>query len=299
MTARSTLSHVAAFALLASACIPRTSARAQSTDSMLVSPSWLASRLTEPKLVVIHIVGQPKDYDGGHIPGARKVLFSQIAGEHNGLSVELHPVPQLDSVLEAAGVSNDSRIVIYGNPVAVGRLYMTLDYLGLAPRTSVLNGGLGGWKSDGHELSTEVPAVARGTITPHLRSVVVDAQYVNANLRAPKITILDARDPEFYNAAHAMDTMPRQGHVAGALNIPYTSVLNENGTFKSKDALAEMFKTAGVKPGSQVVTYCHIGMQGSLLYLAAKYIGYDARLYDGSYEDWRKRSELPIVTPSK
>ncbi len=295
MISRSIVSCATAAAMLASACVPRMPANAQSADSLLVSPAWLASRLAEPKLVLIHVVGQAKDYDGGHSPGARRLLFSEIAGEHNGLTSELHPVPQLDSALEALGVSNDSRIVIYGGGVSVGRLYMTLDYLGLSARTSVLNGGLAAWKSDGREISIEAPTVARGTITPHLRNVVVDAQYVNANLHSPTVTILDARAPEFYNATHTMDTEPRQGHVATALNIPFTSVLNENGTFKSREALAEMFKTAGVKPGSQVVTYCHIGMQGSLLYLAAKYIGYDVRLYDGSYEDWRKRTELPIA----
>ncbi|MEP6691805.1 MAG: sulfurtransferase [Gemmatimonadaceae bacterium] len=296
MRLRASFSLVAAAAALAG---PTAAHASPAADSMFVSAAWVAAHLNDPKLVVLHVVGRATDYEAGHVPGARMILFSQIAGPHNGLSTELHPVPQLDSALEAAGVSNDSRIIIYGGPVPAARMYMTLDYLGLASRVSVMNGGIAAWKSNGGDVSTETPRVTRGVIRPNLQSVVVEAPYVAANLSSSKVTILDARDPEFYNATHAMDTMPRTGHIASALNIPYTTLTDSTGMFKDKATLAELFRVAGVKPGTQVVTYCHIGMQGSVLYLAARSLGYDARLYDGSYEDWRRKPELPIVGPRK
>ena len=90
--------------------------------------------------------------------------------------------------------------------------------------------------------------------------------------------------------------MPRGGHIPSARNIPFSSLVEDsNNKFKSVAALRELFNAAGVKQGDSVATYCHIGQQASLLYFAARYLGYDAHLYDGSFEDWSHRPELPVV----
>jgi thiosulfate/3-mercaptopyruvate sulfurtransferase len=73
------------------------------------------------------------------------------------------------------------------------------------------------------------------------------------------------------------------------VNIPYKTVIQEDGKLKSVAALQEMFRDAGVKPGDRVVTYCHIGQQASLLYFVARYLGYDTRLYDGSWQEWSQQ----------
>ena len=89
--------------------------------------------------------------------------------------------------------------------------------------------------------------------------------------------------------------MPRGGHIPKAKNIPFSSLVEEgNNRFKSATALRELFSQADVKTGSSVATYCHIGQQASLLYFVARYLGYDAHVYDGSFEDWSSRSELPV-----
>ena len=89
--------------------------------------------------------------------------------------------------------------------------------------------------------------------------------------------------------------MPRGGHIPGAKNIPFSSLVDDTSNkFKSPDALRALFNTAGVKQGDSVATYCHIGQQASLLYFVARYLGYDTHLYDGSFEDWSRRPELPV-----
>ena len=55
-----------------------------------------------------------------------------------------------------------------------------------------------------------------------------------------------------------------------------------------------MFRAAGVMPGETVVTYCRSGMQASFAYFVARYLGYDTKMYDGSFLDWSRRSELPV-----
>jgi thiosulfate/3-mercaptopyruvate sulfurtransferase len=123
--------------------------------------------------------------------------------------------------------------------------------------------------------------------------LIVDASWVSENLGKPNVRILDARAPQFYTGAE-VGRMPRGGHIPNAKNIPFSSLVDDSNKLKSPAVLAELFKAADVQPGKKVATYCHIGQQASLLYFVAKYLGYDAHVYDGSFEDWSNRKELPV-----
>ena len=138
-------------------------------------------------------------------------------------------------------------------------------------------------------------SVHPGSFTPHPnRSVVVDSSWIFANLKNDSVTVIDARLPEYYSGANA-GSMPRAGHIPGAINIPFTSLVDDTNKLKDSAALREMFKTMAVKPGTRIVAYCHIGQQASLVYFVAKCLGYEASLYDGSFEDWSVRRDLPVV----
>jgi thiosulfate/3-mercaptopyruvate sulfurtransferase len=270
------------------------------SNSMLVSTTWLAEHIGERSLVVINI-GPRASYDAGHIPGARFLEMSSIAVSGQPLTLELPPVDKLKSSFEDLGVSDNSRIVIcflanYVTPAT--RVFFTLDYLGLGKQTSLLDGGFEAWHAEGKTVTTDAPVMKRGTITPHPRpELVVDAAWVSANLNKPKVAIVDARAPEFYTGASA-GRMPRAGHIPSAVNIPFSSLADDANKLKDSATLKKIFAEAGISPGKEVVSYCHIGQQASLIYFVAKYLGYDARLYDGSFEDWSKRSELPVVGPA-
>jgi thiosulfate/3-mercaptopyruvate sulfurtransferase len=116
---------------------------------------------------------------------------------------------------------------------------------------------------------------------------------VSANLNKPGVAIVDARASKFYTGAEA-GQMPRAGHIPSAKSIPFDSVVEENNKFKSATVLRGLFDKAGVKAGDSVATYCHIGQQASLLYFIARYLGYESHLYDGSFQDWSQRPELPV-----
>jgi thiosulfate/3-mercaptopyruvate sulfurtransferase len=175
------------------------------------------------------------------------------------------------------------------------RVYFTLDYLGLGDRTSILDGGLPAWRAEGKPVTTEARESKPGKFTPRPNDkLVVDAAWVSANLHRPGVAILDARASKFYTGEEA-GMMPRGGHIPSARSIPFSALVEEsNNRFKSAEALRALFATANVKPGDSVATYCHIGQQASLLYFVARYLGYDAHLYDGSFEDWSHRPELPV-----
>jgi thiosulfate/3-mercaptopyruvate sulfurtransferase len=269
-------------------------------EPMLVTVDWLGDHLNDPSLVLLQI-GEKKDYDKGHIPGAQFLDYENISTPHGqGLMLELPPVEQLVSVFERLGVSNRSHVILYFGTnwvTPTTRVYWTLDYLGLGDRTSILNGGLVAWQATHHPVSKEVKQPAKGSITPAPRKeIVADADWVSSHLNKPAVTIIDARTHEFYNGSQS-DGNPRSGHIPGATNISYLDVIDQdNNKFKSADALKELFRGAGLKPGNLMVSYCHIGQRATVLYFTAKMLGYDAKMYDGSWEDWSHRKDLPIVT---
>jgi thiosulfate/3-mercaptopyruvate sulfurtransferase len=300
------------FALLLVLLLPGTASNAREKtannppgaqrEPMLVTVDWLAGHLSDPDLVLLQI-GNKKDYDKGHIPGAQFLEYESISTPHNhaqGLMLELPPVEQLVSVFERLGVSNRSHIILYFGTDWVSpttRVYWTLDYLGLGDRTSILNGGLVAWQATHHSVSNEVKQPAKGSIAPAPRKeIVADAAWVSSHLRQPGVTIIDARTHEFYDGSQS-DGNPRSGHIPGASNLSYLDVVDQdNNKFKSPEALQELFRAAGLKPGNLMVSYCHIGQRATVLYFTAKMLGYDAKMYDGSWEDWSHRKDLPIVT---
>ena len=254
-------------------------------DSVLVTPAWLASRLADPAVVVIQVDRDSAEYRAGHVPGARFIRLDAIVATRDGLPVELPSLRQLDSVLEAAGVSTESRVVIYGEPLAAARLFFTLDYLGLGGRAALLDGGLSGWQAEVLPVSTEPWQGAPGrldyTAKPEL---VVDAAWVRQRLDDPSIALLDARPAEDFGQ-----------HIPGAANLPWPMLLESpGGSLKDRNVLRQLFRHADVAPSETPVVYCRSGIQASFLYFVARYLGWTPRLYDGSFADWSRRTELPV-----
>ncbi len=186
-------------------------------DSLLVTPEWLDAHLGDSNLVVLQVERDRASYLDGHIPGARLVLLSAITVTRDGLPGELPPLAQLDSVLEAAGVSNGSRIVLYGDPLAAGRLFFTLDYLGLAGRVALLDGGLSAWTSGARPLSRAIPESGGGCFEPRVQpELLVNAAWISRRLGDTSVTLLDARVPGEYSGQVAGDGVTRAGHIPGA-----------------------------------------------------------------------------------
>lgn len=267
-------------------------------ESLIVSTDWLAKHLNDDSLVLLQ-VGDKDEYLAGHIPGAQFIAVADISTPRGaGLALELPSVTQLQTAFEKLGVTSKSRIVVYFGKdwvTPTARVFFTLDYLGLGERTSILDGGLPVWRTEGKSVTNLIKEPKPGHFTPRPNpKLVVDAEWVKANLSKPGVMILDARAQKFYTGAE-VGQMSRGGHIPNAKNIPFSSLVEDpTNKFKGAAALRELFNTAGVKSGDTVATYCHIGQQASLLYFVARYLGYEAHLYDGSFEDWSHRPELPV-----
>ncbi len=265
---------------------------------MLVSGEWLAAHLNDSNVVVL-AVGDEKEYAAGHIPGARFLPYMDTHSMESptGLTVELLPMAELEKNFGRLGVSNNSRVILYFTSkqtiTYTTRTFLTLDAMGMGAQTSMLDGGFGVWKTEGRPVSTEVPKVTPGKLKACPRpEVIADLEYVKSHMKTSDVQILDARLPQFYTGAQ-QPSGQRLGHIPGSTNLPYVSLFDDQGKMKSRDTAAAAFTAAGVTKGKQVVSYCHIGQQATAVYFVARYLGFEARMYDGSWEEWSKHTELP------
>lgn len=267
------------------------------SSGLLVSPADLAAMLTDPAVVVLAVGDRPGDFEAGHVPGARFVHYRQIAVDADGMQSELPHVDSLRRVLTEAGVSERSKVVVYGTPIAATRLFYTLDYLG-HPYVRVLNGGLNAWKANGGTVETGAArAVTAASWTPKANpDRVVSGEWVKERLSTPKMQLLDARpDDEFTGADGGMRGMHAIGHLPGARQLVWNTLLDSSGRFLPDAELKKKFEALFASKQAPLVSYCMVGMRASVTYFVARHLGYDARMYDGSIQDWTTK-KFPTVT---
>jgi thiosulfate/3-mercaptopyruvate sulfurtransferase len=284
----------------------------QSPSGLLVSADELAALLEEPTVVVLAVGNSADDFTAGHVPGARFVLYDDIAPAIDGLQSELPPIETLRRVLANAGISDRSKVIVYGSTIAATRLFFTLDYFG-HPNVRVLNGGLAAWKARGGPLEVRPPIQHRldTELTPKVQAQrVVTADWIKERLSSPtlrqaqgrpeqsrgaKMTLLDARpDAEFTGADGGMNGMHVKGHLPDAQQLVWNTLLDSSGKFLPDAELRKKYEAIGATKGTPLVSYCMIGMRASVTYFVARHLGYDARMYDGSIVDWTRR-KLPAV----
>ena len=282
--------------VLATAICCASTAQAAPWRESLVAPDWAAKHLADKDLVILH-AGDDADYAAGHLPGAQLVKRDGLSvNGPGGLMLEMPTEPELRAQLQRLGISDHSRILVYagtGEIQGATRLMYTLDAAGLGDRASLLDGGLAGWKaSKGATTTVANLPVAPGVLAPlKLEPRAVTAEWVAENAKVFGYKVIDARAPVFYDGLQAgFGASPSlKGHIPGAVSLPFTSVTAADHRLKSPAELRALFAAAGVKPGDKVAVYCHVGQQATAVQFAAREVGIDANLYDGSFQDWAQR----------
>ena len=256
------------------------------TVPAIVTTAWLQQNLNDPNVRVM-FTGSKAVYDRAHVPGARYISHdaAMVMGSNQGL-----PAPaMLASALAEAGAADNTHIVIYGDsPMTTGWLFMAFASIGHAGEVSMLEAGIDAWIAEGRPVSTTAPAPGQGTFTVRSADdVMVDAPWVRARLESPAVRVLDVRTTGEWNA----------GHLPGATLVLWQDLFADLNMQKLKpiDEIRQVFTSAGVQSGQEVVTYCAIGMRASLMYWAARAAGVTARVYVGSFTDWQRNSTNPIV----
>jgi thiosulfate/3-mercaptopyruvate sulfurtransferase len=229
-------------------------------------------------------------------PNAVFVPFSTFSVERDGIPNEFPPADSLAVLLNAAGVRGD-RFVIVADPIPAGRAYAAFDWLGLGERAALLDGGRSAVAATQSPPSDAAALVSsdRQLETRVRDDMIVDARWVHERLGDRDVAIIDARPPAEFTGETPGDGIERPGHIPGARNLFWQDLVasSEDPRLKNEAELRRLFDEAGAAPGRTVVAYCRTGGQAAFLYTVARHLGYDVRLYDGSFIDW-SRTEYPV-----
>jgi thiosulfate/3-mercaptopyruvate sulfurtransferase len=271
-----------------------------SESPVIVSAAWLDQHIKDNGLVILHVSSTRAQYEMGHIPGAR-FLWRDWLIESTPESTFVPPATErITEILENLGISNTSKIVLCasgGNIAPVSRIFATLEYIGMSGRVSILDGGYEDWVAEGGAVSRKTPVIEKVKFIPILKpDVFVPAEFVLKNIGKEHFTVIDARYPRNYSGESGY---PRKGHIPGAVNIPAGKVIDDKDKFLEMDKLRELFVNAGIKPNSDLTVHCFVGQSASMVYVAARQLGYEVHIYDGSFEEWSARDDLPLEVSPK
>lgn len=278
---------------------------------VLVSTEWVAQHGSDDGVRVLEVDEDVLLYEQGHISGALRLDWhTELQRPDIRDFVE---APGFAALMESKGVSNDTTVVLYGDKSNWWAAYALwfLKYNGHGD-VRLMNGGRQKWAAEGRPMIKEVPKVRRGRYQVPYRdaSIRAFAPDVIRHLLAVRDgsgALVDVRSPEEYSGEklhmpeYPQEGALRGGHIPGAISIPWAKAVGEDGTFKPREALEELYGGAGVTAEKRVVAYCRIAERSSHTWFVLKYLlGYpDVRNYDGSWTEWGNMVGVPIAQGSE
>ena len=278
----------------------------RTTTPPLVTVDWARDHLDDPKVRFLEVDVDTGAYETGHLPGA--VGLNWTTQLTDSIRRDLVSREDLQALLRGAGIDDDTTIVLYGdnNNWFAAWAYWQLRYHGI-DNVVLLDGGRKKVEAEDLPLTTDAPANAPGTITvsegtrEELRAY---RDEVVSGIGADGRALVDVRSPEEYRGelaapAHLpQEAAQRKGHIPGAVNVPWSSAVAEDGTFKPVEELRALYGGKGVTPDSEVVAYCRIGERSShTWFVLHELLGYEqVRNYDGSWTEYGSLVGVPIET---
>lgn len=280
---------------------------AKASTPNIVETSWLEANLTAPKVRIIEVSTDPGVYERGHIPGA--VNFRWHTDFVDPVNRDIVQKKRFEELVRSAGISADSTVVLYGdknNWFAAWGVWIFKTYG--AKDVRILNGGRDKWVKEGRALTPVVPSPAKGTFTataadPKLRAFLPDVLKV-AKKQDKATKLVDIRSADEFSGkifapAGFQELAIRAGHVPGAKNVPWGTAVNTDGTFKSIEELRRIYAAQGIDGKTPVITYCRIGERAAhTWFVLSQILGYDVKLYDGSWTEYGNSVGVPIENPA-
>ena len=274
-------------------------------SSVLVDADWAKAHLNDANVRFVEVDVDTTAYEQSHIPGA--VGWNWTSQLSDGIRRDIASREDFSSLLSASAIGPDTTIILYGdnNNWFAAWAYWQLKLFGHRD-VRILNGGRKFWLDNGLPLSTDVPSYTNtGYDLPEpdfaLRAYRDD---ILPRLGDPTLALVDVRSPAEFNgeiiAPPGMsETAQRAGHIPGAASIPWAQTVQEDGTFKSRDELANLYEAKGITSDKDVIAYCRIGERSShSWFVLHELLGYKrVRNYDGSWTEYGSLIGVPIEKP--
>jgi thiosulfate/3-mercaptopyruvate sulfurtransferase len=260
----------------------------------LVSTDWLAEHLGEPGLTIVdsswHMPASGRsgrdEYLASHIPGARFLDIDELSDRSNPAPHMLPSASDFASAMGRLGIGSGDRIVVYDNsPIrTAARGWFMLRHFG-ARQVAILDGGFQKWLAERRPTESGKPPQRHARFDAEERDEVATKEQILAGVASP---LLDARGKARFEGSEA-DPRPgiAAGHIPGAANLPFSSLYDDDGRFRSTEEIRRLFAEAGIDPARPFTASCGSGVTANSLIFAAHLLGNDgARLYDGSWSEW-------------
>jgi thiosulfate/3-mercaptopyruvate sulfurtransferase len=270
---------------------------------VLVSTEWVAAHGNDLGIRLVEVDVDTTAYDQGHIPGA--ISWNWQTELQDALRRDLAEPKAFEELLGKAGVTADTTIVLYGdnNNWFAAWAFWQLKYYG-HDKILLMNGGRKKWLEEKRPLTTDKTAVAAATYKTKAPNTAIRAKREDVFAAVEKKSsahLVDVRSVDEFTgkiiAPPGMtETAQRGGHIPSAANIPWSQAVNEDGTFKSFDALKQLYGSKGISGDKEVIAYCRIGERSSHTWFVLKYLlGFEkVRNYDGSWTEWGNLIGAPI-----
>jgi thiosulfate/3-mercaptopyruvate sulfurtransferase len=271
---------------------------------VLVSTDWVADRLDDTSDVRLVAANEDESlYDDGHVPHA--VPIDWVDELQQEVVRDLVDKDGFATLCEEKGISNDTTVVLYGDQSNWWACYAFWVFTLYGHEdVRLMNGGRQKWIAEDRPLSTAAPAHPEGDYTATEQDLSIRAfrDQVLRHVQAGG-ALVDVRSPEEYRGEvrflpeYPDESTLRAGHIPGASNVPWEQSVTEDGTFKSRNELAEIYESkSGLDANTETVTYCRIGERSSLTWFVLRYLlGFDqVRNYDGSWSEWGNLVGMPI-----
>ena len=269
----------------------------------LVSTDWVAEHGGEANVRLVEVDVDTSAYEQGHIAGA--VGWNWQSQLQQPVRRDLASKEEIEQLMGGSGIGNDTTVILYGdnNNWFAAWAFWQLKYYGHAD-VRLMNGGRAKWEAEGRAMTTDIPSHAATSYTAggSDESIRAYRDQVLAMVNAGSIALVDVRSPaEFSGELLAPPTAPQEGsqrggHIPGASNIPWGQAVAEDGTFKSADALRELYGGQGVDGSRETIAYCRIGERSShTWFVLTQLLGFEhVRNYDGSWTEWGSIVGAPI-----
>ena len=273
-----------------------------SRATSLVSTDWVLENLTNKNVVFVEVDEDTTLYEKGHIEGA--ITFHWREDLQDGLIRDLISKEKFEALLSKYGISNDSTVVLYGGNNNWFATY-AFWYFKIYGHQDVrlIDGGRKLWELKGLPLVTEVPTrtASRYVAKERDNSIRAFRDQVIASIGIKNI--VDVRSPaEFSGELAAPAHLPQEGgqikgHIPGAKNIPWSKAANEDGTFRSNEELAELYKSAGVDFAKETIAYCRIGERSAFSWFVLHELLdlQNVTNYDGSWTEYGSLVGVPVA----